>query len=139
MTTTQSSKTKTADYSGYRSFDYLEPGVDYRVFDLAKDVGRVEPYVVQVTPDQEDQVQQILHDEMIISLHDHTFITPNNVREIFEYNRQARHWTGYEGLSISGLDAVFENFMDGTAMITSSAGWKWMDVIHDMGMRLSDI
>ena len=29
--------------------------------------------------------------------------------------------------------------MDGTAMITWNAGWKWTDVIHDMGMRLSDI
>ena len=52
--------------------------------------------------------------------------------------RQGREWTGYEGLAISGLDIVFENFMDGTAMITSSAGWKWTDVIHDMGIRFSD-
>ena len=33
---------------------------------------------------------------------------------------------------------VFENFMDGTAMITSKAGWKWTDVIHDIGIRRSD-
>jgi len=29
--------------------------------------------------------------------------------------------------------------MDGTAMITSKAGWKWDDVIYDLGMRYSDI
>jgi membrane dipeptidase len=28
--------------------------------------------------------------------------------------------------------------MDGTALITSSAGWKWTDVIHDIGIRFSD-
>jgi len=28
--------------------------------------------------------------------------------------------------------------MDGTALITSNAGWKWTDVIHDIGIRYSD-
>ena len=39
----------------------------------------------------------------------------------------------------SGLDAVFDCLMDGTATITSKAGWKWDDIIYDLGMRLSDI
>jgi membrane dipeptidase len=29
--------------------------------------------------------------------------------------------------------------MDGTTYITSFSGWKWTDVIHDLGMRISDI
>jgi membrane dipeptidase len=37
------------------------------------------------------------------------------------------------------MDALFDCFMDGTALITSKAGWKWDDVIWDIGMRLSDI
>jgi membrane dipeptidase len=40
---------------------------------------------------------------------------------------------------VSGLDCVFDAMMDGTAMITSRSGWKWEDVLFDMGMRLSDI
>ena len=56
-----------------------------------------------------------------------------------EYVRQGREWYGYEGLAASGLDAVFENFLDGTATITSKAGWKWTDVIHDLGMHLADV
>src|SRR2546429_4565288 len=34
---------------------------------------------------------------------------------------------------------IFENFMDGTALITSKAGWKWDDIVLDIGMRFSDI
>jgi membrane dipeptidase len=34
---------------------------------------------------------------------------------------------------------VFENFLDGTATITSKAGWKWTDVIHDLGMHYADV
>ncbi len=29
--------------------------------------------------------------------------------------------------------------MDGTALVTSSRGWKWDDIIFDLGMRYSDI
>jgi len=129
---------KKKTYDGYRSFQYLEPGVDYRPFKLAQEVGRVEPYVYPVSEEQEQHVQQLLAAHNIVSVHDHTSVFPDDVGEIFEYVRQGREWTGYEGLAVSGIDVLFENFMDGTALITSSAGWKWTDVIHDIGIRYSD-
>jgi len=125
-------------YDGYRSFQYLEPGADYRPFRLAKEIGRVEPYVYPVTEAQEQRVQRLLAENDIVSVHDHTSVFPEDTGEIFEYVRQGREWTGYEGLAVSGLDVLFENFMDGTALITSSAGWKWTDIIHDLGIRYSD-
>ena len=125
-------------YDGYKSFEYLEPGVDYRPFKLAKEIGRVAPYLYPVTEAQEAEVQHLLAENIIVSVHDHTSIFPDDTRQIFEYIRQGREWTGYEGLSISGIDILFENFMDGTALITSNAGWKWTDVIHDIGLRYSD-
>jgi membrane dipeptidase len=129
---------KVKPYNGYQSFQYLEPGVDYQPFKLARQVGRVEPYVYPVNAAQEAEVQRLLEENIVFSLHDHTFVTPEDITQIFEYNRLGRNWTGYEGLSVSGLDVVVENFMDGTAMITSRAGWKWTDVIHDIGIRFSD-
>jgi membrane dipeptidase len=131
--------TKPKAYNGYRSFDYLEAGRDYRPFTLAAEIGRVEPYVVPVSEDQERRAQGVLAESLVISLHDHPFVTPEDAAEIFEYNRQGRQWTGYEGLSVSGLDVIFDNFMDGTAVITSNAGWKWGDIIHDIGIRYSDL
>ena len=129
---------KPKPYTGYQSFQYLEPEVDYKPFKLAKQVGRVEPYAYPVTAAQEAEAQRLLEENIIFSVHDHTFVTPDDVSQIFEYNRLGRNWTGYEGLSVSGMDIVVENFMDGTAMITSRAGWKWSDVIHDIGIRFSD-
>lgn len=126
-------------YTGYKSFQYLEPDVDYKPFQLAKEIGRVEPYLVPVSNEQEQEVQDILAESIVISLHDHPFVVPEDPFQIFDYNRRGRQWTGYEGLSVSSLDVVFDNFMDGTALITSNAGWKWMDIIHDIGIRYSDI
>ena len=131
-------KRKVKDYNGYKSFQYLEPNKDYKPYKLAKEINRVEPYNYPVTEEEEAKVQQILHEDLIISLHEHTFVTPEDLSQIMEFRRQGRDWTGYEGLSVSGLDVVFENFMDGTAFITSNAGWKWNDVIHDLGIRYSD-
>ncbi|HHE70876.1 MAG TPA: diguanylate cyclase [Chloroflexi bacterium] len=126
-------------YDGYQAFQYLERGVDYRPIDLATDLDRVEPYVVPVTDAEEAEVQRILDEEIIISLHDHASRIPEDVSEIFEYRRGGREFTGYAGLARSGLDIYFENFMDGTALITSANGWKWTDIIHDLGTHLADI
>ncbi len=126
-------------YSGYRSFQYLEPGTDYRAFPLAKQIGRVPEFRYPLSDAEEKRVHKIFSDHVTVSLHDHAFVTPENLEDIWEYRRWGRDATAYEGLAISGLDAVFDNLMDGTAMITSRAGWKWDDVIFDLGMRLSDI
>jgi membrane dipeptidase len=126
-------------YSGYRSFEYLEPGSDYTAYELATDLDRVPPHVVPVDDEQEERVGRLMREHPVISLHDHCFIAPKDLGQFMEFRRQGRDWTGYAGLARSGLDAVFDNLMDGTAMITSRAGWKWEDVIFDIGMRLSDI
>src|ERR1700694_6076149 len=136
---------KTADvakrtkYEGYKSFDYLEPGTDYRAFKLAKEVARVPSRKVEVNDSQEERVWRLLDAKLAVSLHDHCFIVPEDFAHLAEYRRQGRDFTGYAGMAQSGLDAVFDCLMDGTATITSKAGWKWDDIIYDLGMRLSDI
>lgn len=126
-------------YNGYKSFQYLEPGVDYKEFKLAKELGRVPSKQVEVSSEEEARVKRLFEENLVISLHDHCFVALENLGEFFEFRRHGRDWTGYEGLSVSGLDCVFDNLMNGTAMITSKSGWKWDDIIYDIGMRLSDI
>lgn len=130
---------KAKRYDGYKSFQYLEAGVDYRQYKLAREIGRVEPYKVEVSDSQEQRVQRLLRENVVISLHEHLMVIPEDTSEVFDYIRDGRIWTGYEGLAASGLDAVFENFLNGAALITSKMGWKWTDIIHDIGMRFSDL
>ena len=130
---------KRKNYRGYRSFQYLEPGVDYKPFKLAAQLGRVASTPYPVSAEQEARVQRLFEEQVVISLHEHCFVAPENLEEIWEFRRWGRDWTAYEGLAASGLDAVFDNLMDGTALIHSRAGWKWDDVLTDLGLRLSDI
>ncbi|MGH2376929.1 MAG: dipeptidase [Candidatus Limnocylindria bacterium] len=126
-------------YDGYRSFQYLQAGTDYREFRLAKDVGRVATYDMGLSREQAERAERLLAEHPVVSLHDHTAIAPEDPAELMEQRRSGRDATGYAGLAGSGTDVFFENFMDGTALITSRRGWKWDDIVLDLGMRLSDI
>jgi membrane dipeptidase len=126
-------------WDGHVSFSYLERNVDYREFELEPQLGRVEPFVYPLSDEDDSRADRLLRRCACISLHDHCGITPADMSQNDDYVREGREWYGYEGLAASGLDAVFENFLDGTATITSKAGWKWTDVIHDLGMHLADV
>ena len=116
-----------------------KPGVDFKEFELSPQIGRVEPFVYPLSDADDERAQRLLRECVCISLHEHCGITPADMRQNDDYIREGREWYGYEGLAASGLDAVFENFLDGTATITSKAGWKWTDAIHDLGMHLADV
>ncbi len=126
-------------YAGYRSYSYLAAGEDYQDIPLAKDVDRVPSSTVALSDAEERRARAILDREPIVSMHDHTSIFPEDMSRCLEQRRQGRDATGYAGLARSDTDVVFENFMDGTATITSSKGWKWDDILFDLGMRFSDI
>jgi len=126
-------------YSGYRSFQYLEKGVDYRDFRLVREVGRVKSSVVPLSKAEEERVQEILEKSVVISLHDHPEVFPEDVNDVMEYIRSGRIALGYEGLAASYLDAVFDGLEDGTGIMRSPDPWDWDNIIYQIGLRLSDI
>lgn len=127
-------------YQGYRSYAYLREGVDYQEFALCAELNRVPPYAdLSLTEEQEARVRRLLNDCIVISLHEHPSIMTEDVDEYVQLIRSGRERTGYAGLARSGMTAVFDNFMDGTSCVTSAAGWKWTDIIADLGMRFCDL
>lgn len=127
------------NYKGYKSFKYLEEGRDYKYFKLADEVNRVDEYLIPLSEEEEKRVEDIVKNNIMISLHDHLEIFPDDINETFAYIREGRMATAYEGLSHSYWDAVFDNLMDGICTITSKRGWKWRDVLYDLGMKLCDL
>ena len=127
-------------YTGYTAYDYLEPGVDFKVFEYAKQIGRVPPYQgLDLSDAQRERTERLLREEIVISLHDHVQVFPADMTQLREHIRAGREPTGYEGLARSGLTAVFDNGMNGTCCISSDAGWKYTDVLFDLGVRMADI
>jgi membrane dipeptidase len=126
-------------YSGYKSFDYLEAGKDFRQFELVQGHSPFPANPVPLSPEQEQRVGNLAEKLVMVSLHEHPHLFPADIDETLAYGKQVRVATAYEALADSCWDAVFDNFMDGTALITSKAGWKWSDIIYDLGMRLCDL
>jgi membrane dipeptidase len=123
----------------YKSFEFLEPGRDYRHFELAPERDRVALQVVELSADEEARVQRLLDEHVYISLHEHLGVFPANIDQSPAYTHEGRMFTGFEGLADCHWDCVFDNLMDGILNIESKSGWKWTEVIHDLGMRLCDL
>ncbi|WP_029138376.1 dipeptidase [Nakamurella lactea] len=127
-------------YTGYTAYEFLEPGTDIKEFRYARQIGRVPPYAgLELSTEQQQRTTRLLTEETVISLHEHVQVFPEDMGQLRDHIRQGREPTAYEGLSRSGLTAVFDNGMDGTCCISSDAGWKYQDVLFDLGVRMADL
>ncbi len=118
------------------SYEYLNQG-RLRLFKLAKEIDRVPPYEIPLTPSQEDKVNQIHEENIVFDFHNNPIILPENMDEFQEYSRRGRFWTAYEGLKKSRINACLNGF-GGLSYISSTIGYQFGDVLHDLGMRFSD-
>jgi membrane dipeptidase len=123
----------------YKSFDYLETGKDYKPFEMCSQVERVPHHLIDLSNDEEERVKGIVANNIMISLHEHLGVFPEDINQTPAYCKEGRMTTAFEGLAHSCWDAVFDNLMDGIAQIHSKGGWKWDDVMTDLGHRLCDI
>lgn len=127
-----------ASYNGYKAYSYIEAGKDYKEYELS-DWNWAGEYLLPLNEDQEERVLKLAKESIIVSLHEHPTFFPKDLSQTMDYNRDGRSVCAYEALSKSYLDCVFDNMMDGVNVISSKFGWKWNDIIHDLGMRLCDI
>src|SRR5690625_1585474 len=100
-------------YDGYRSFDYLRENIDYKAYKLSDELDRVPAYKLDLTDEQEETFARLCNQNIVVSLRDHGFIVPKRQEDILPYCRQLHTFYHYEGLARSGIDVMFENFMDG--------------------------
>lgn len=126
-------------YDGYRSFQYLTPGKHYKPYQLPQSERYMKTYEMKLSESEERIFDTIQKYYPIVSLRDHGFVVPKSPNEIIPYCRQLHTEFDYEGLAHSGIDVVFENFMDGISIVTSQNGLKWNDVIFTLGIRYCDI
>ena len=115
-------------WEGYRSWSYLEAGVDYDAYPLEEQVNRVPPYDFGLSKSQEERVGGIIEKNIIISLHEHLNVFPQGfpVKRVAAERR--RQFKAFEGLAYSGIDVVFDNCVCRT----------FDDVVNFMGMSLCD-
>lgn len=126
-------------YSGYKAWEFLEPGKDYQAFKLRKAVIDEWWEPVPLSKSEEERFEEIVERNIVIDLHAHPDVCPQDMAEKRQFDSQGRSFLAYEALASSGLDCVFDNMMDGFSHINTKHGWDWNSTIQDIGMRLCDI
>ncbi|MFI6299968.1 dipeptidase [Nonomuraea sp. NPDC050790] len=121
----------------YTSFAYL--GERYTPVELDTEFDRAKPYDLGLSPEQAERAERFLRENLIVNLHEHPQIYPRDIDQAPAYARSGREHLAYRALAASGVDAIFDNMMGPTGCIASHHGWKWDDVVHDVGMRLADV
>lgn len=133
--------TKKKGYAPYLAYQYLTADEDYKPIEW-QDWDWAGHYAIELNEEQEALAAHILRTYPNISLHDHPTLYPKDMSSldaIYDSMRQGRAACAYEALAYSHLDCIFDNMMDGVNIISSPGGWKWIDIVHDLGMRLCDI
>jgi membrane dipeptidase len=124
-------------YSGYKAYQFLERGIDYEDIRLRKAIKEDWAFSVSLSKIEEERFEEIMERNIVIDLHEHPSLQPEDMSR--DYRNEGREVLAYEALSFSGLDAIFDNMMDGYGSITSKHGNHWTDVVQNLGMRLCDI
>jgi membrane dipeptidase len=124
--------------STYVPYSYL-PEAERPKTKMSTQFGRVPALDLKLDDAQQERVTGLLEDNIVISLHDHAYVLPEEVSEIVDHMATGRLQTGYAGLAASHLTAVFDNMAGPLGRITSTTGWHMEDVVHELGMRLADL
>ena len=130
---------KNKKYDGYKAFDYLESGTDYKAFPLRKAIIPKWKYTVPLSKTEEERFEEIYEKNIVVDLHEHPCHYPDPIDLSPDLPIEGRQFLAYEALSQSGLDCIFDNMMDGRVTINTKHGWDWNSTIHDLGTRLCDI
>jgi membrane dipeptidase len=126
-------------YDGYKAFQYLEPGIDYKEFKLRKEIINEWWEPVSLSKTENERFEQLIEKSIVIDLHAHADIGPEDTQDIRAMDKEGRNFLAYEALAMSGLDCVFDNMMNGSCFIYTKHGWDWNGSVHDLGLRLCDI
>jgi membrane dipeptidase len=126
-------------YEGYKAFQYLEPGIDYKEFKLRNAIITEWWEPVPLSKTETERFDELIEKSIVIDLHAHADIGPEDTQDIRAMDHEGRNFLAYEALAKSGLDCVFDNMMNGSCFIYTKHGWDWNGTIHDLGLRLCDI
>ncbi len=66
-------------YSEYTAYQYLEPGIDYKVFKLREAIKKDWAYTVPLSKAEEERAEAIMEKNLVIDLHEHANIRPDDI------------------------------------------------------------
>ena len=107
---------------------------------LIKQVIQDRPIAVTLDDEEERRFQHLVQETIMIDLHQHPMVKPEDPSHILEYLRGDSYEWGYEAVRHGGFTAVgTANVFRGTANTDEMSFIRFEDLFDEIGMMLSDV
>ena len=109
-------------------------------FSLVSQVGRVPSMTVPLDRQQESRFQRLMEESIMIDLHQHPMVLPEDFSQYFEYLRSDSYVWGYDAVRAGGFTAVgTANVFRGMLHTSEMSFIRFPDLLEEIGMMISDI
>ena len=109
-------------------------------FNLVSQVGRVPSMTVPLDSRQESRFQHLMEESIIIDLHQHPMVLPEDFNQYFEYLRSDNYVWGYDAVRAGGFTAVgTANVFRGMLHTSEMSFIRLSDLLDEVTMMISDI
>jgi len=109
-------------------------------FRLVSQVGRVPSMTVPLDAQQEIRFQRLMEESVMIDLHQHPMVIPEDFSQYWEYLRSDNYVWGYDAVRAGGFTAVgTANVFRGMLHTNEMSFIRFSDLLEEVGMMISDI
>ena len=109
-------------------------------FSLASQVGRVPSMTVPLDARQESRFQRLLEESVMIDLHQHPMVMPEDFTQYWDYLRSDDYVWGYDAVREGGFTAVgTANVFRGMLNTNEMSFIRFSDLLDEISMMISDI
>ncbi len=107
---------------------------------LAKQVIQAQSIAVPLDNDQEMRFKHLVEETIMIDLHQHTMVKPEDPSQLLEYLQGGSYEWGYEAIGHGGFTAVgTANVYKGLLHTDDMSFIRFQDLIDETAMMLSDV
>ena len=109
-------------------------------FPLAKQVGRVPSMTLPLDSGEELRYQRLMEDLVLVDMHQHPMVCPDNMDDFIEYLRLGEYEWGYEAIRHGGWGAAATaNAFRGMAGCPELSFIAFEDLAEEVGMMVADV
>lgn len=109
-------------------------------FALTKQVGRVPSMTLPLDSQEELRYQRLMEDLVLVDMHQHPMVCPDNMDDFIEYLRLGEYEWGYEAIRHGGWGAAATaNAFRGMAGCPELSFIAFEDLAEEVGMMVADV
>ena len=109
-------------------------------FYLVNQMGRVPSMTVPLDRQQEIRFQRLMEESILIDLHQHPMVMPEDFSQYWEYLRSDSYVWGYDAVREGGFTAVgTANVFRGMLHTSEMSFIRFSDLLDEVSMMISDI